>query len=298
MLNKAPSDAYSAEPVEVLAADTQQASGGLESDRGQNIELLTSDDMATQSKKKACIDAKKDLIWHAEPPTGAAQVRKAFGDQLAALGKKAEAVVESENLAMVSAHLQAFEASAPRGLAVAPSPWDAISSMGPHKELIEHAAEAQLLGADVALLNEDDPRFQAPLGPSPGLQQCFWCRGWHHEGQRTFECPVLQAAYATRRPPPMCSLCVNVAGRGGCTACRGELPEGVWTPPVLPAPWLDRVAPATREVMHCVQRLGSAAAIDFDRPDVAAAFGPTTLLAIGLLAEELAGAQLRAFGLS
>ena len=234
-----------------------------------------------------------DLEWYGEPPKGPNTVpRGQHNKKIESSHLQAESAAADEAARDFAAFEQLLDENQPLIWAVAQPPKDFVP-LPPQRELLRHAVECTTLGADVALVGEDDPRWNVTQGQT-GRGQCSMCFQFH--GNVVRNCPLIQAAYAVPKNyfKEACPRCVS-AKVPGCKNCgRGALPEGVWAPASAATPWLNKIAPATQDVMHSVQSMASAAAIDFDRPDVAGKLGPSALLAIGLLAEEVAAAQIKA----
>ena len=238
-------------------------------------------------------DKPADFDWYEKPSAGAGEARGGFALKTAMSLGHLESHAAAAEAARAAELAAALDAAEPLELAVAPPPRD-IASAGPYGAIVRTAAAANdaAAGADLALVGEDDPRFR--LERAVGSGACALCQGtMHFGGNKGMDCPVLQAALAAPKPPPTCVRCA-LWPVPGCDACiRGKLPEHVWVPAMERAPWLGRVLPATRAVMHSVQGVASAAVVDFNRPDLAATLGPAALLAVGVLAEEVAAAELR-----
>lgn len=246
-----------------------------------------------KSNLKQRSQSKKDLIWLEKPPKGkSVNISRWYHSiDVDSSHRNIEAMLTAEITTEVAALSTALEASRIPGLATAFPPRDFIMQP-PQTALLRHAVDCAAAGVDLALLGEDDPRWARPVNPGVALQ-CSLCYGWH--AVMSFkDCPVNQAANAVEPPQKEpCSGC-----RGGTTGCplcgRGDLPAAVWAPATVPCTWVDNVKPATLDVMQSVQSMASAAAVDFDRPDVAGKLGPEALLALGLLVEEVAAAQVTA----
>ena len=245
------------------------------------------------SDLKHKLQPKKELNWLENPPKGkpVTIARWYHSTDVESLHKNNEAMLTAENSTEVAALNTALEASRTPGLATAFPPRDFIMQP-PQIAMLRHAVDCAAAGVDLALVEEDDPRWARPVNPG-GALQCSLCYGWH--GTMSFkDCPLNQAANALEPPEKEpCRGCKG--GRTGCSRCgRGDLPAAVWAPETVPCTWVDKVNPATLDVMHSVQSMASAAAVDFDRPDVAEKLGPEALLALGLLVEEVAAAQVTA----
>jgi hypothetical protein len=223
----------------------------------------------------------QSLEWIDHPKSRLGEARKRHADWVVAELRTRQSQADNEDAQSLSTFIDMLRASGmPTALAKAPDPTD-ILSPPEHKEIFDHALMCTLLDADVSLVDEDDERFAAPLGES-AIPPCMLCRGWHPKRNGYLECPVMRIAYATQS---------NTLE--SCENSRRSLPEFVWTPAFISTPWVSSVAPETLYLMECLKELGNAAATDFDRPDVAGKLGPHALLALGLLGEELASAQLR-----
>jgi hypothetical protein len=256
---------------------------------GVQGKVSTKDGKSTKSRKKLTT---ANLLWLKEPPKGkaVATARWNHSSEVDSLYKHTEAMATATATAEVSALTTALEASRIPGLATTFPPRDFMMAP-PQPALLRHAMDCAAAGVDLTLVGEEDPRWGRPLDPR--AVQCRLCHGWHPVGMQDKECPVNQAANAVE--PPRKELCSECGGIQGCARCgRGALPAAVWAPASVPCAWIDNVKPATLDVMHSVQSMASAAAFDFDRTDVAGKLGPEALLALGLLAEEVAAAQATA----
>lgn len=251
----------------------------IEKGKGKNLIL---------GKKESPIE----LEWYGQPPKGShAAPRDRHMNRIESKHIQAESTAAEEAAAEAAALTNKLDQSQLPGIVTAPPPKDFIPPP-PHASLLRHAVECAALDADLALVGEDEARWALPLGQM-GVGPCTMCLGFH--GGTPKDCPLVQAAYAAPKAhlEEHCRHCVGVKFPN-CKHCgRGVLPESVWMPAAVATPWMGKVPPATVEVMHSVQSMASAAAVDFDRPDVAGKLGPEALLAIGLLAEEVAKSQLR-----
>lgn len=250
------------------------------------------DSKSSTSNLKRESQLKKDLIWLENPPKGkpVTIARWYHSRDIESSHKNNEAMLSAEISTEVAALSTSLEASRTPGLATAFPPRDFIMEP-PQTALLQHAVDCAAAGVDLALVGEDDPRWARPVNPG-GTLQCSLCYGWH--GVMNFkDCPVNQAANAVE--PPLKEPCSDCGGITGCSRCgRGDLPAAAWAPETVPCTWVDNVKPATLDVMQSLQSLASAAAVDFDRPDVAEKLRPEALLALGLLTEEVAAAQVTA----
>ncbi len=250
---------------------------------------------ATAAKRKPRRNKKSttssDLLWLEEPPKGksASAARVYHSRDVESTYKHSEAMATAKTAAEVAALTAALASNRTPGLATAFPPRD-FMMQPPQHDLLRHAVDCAAAGVDLTLTGEEDSRWIRPVDPR-GALQCSLCYGWHAVGSRDKECPVNQAANAVE--PPGKELCSECGGIQGCSRCgRGDLPAAVWAPAAVPCAWIDNVKPATLDVMQSVQSMASAAAVDFDRPDVAGKLGPEALLALGLLAEEITAAQV------
>lgn len=233
-----------------------------------------------------------ELIWIENPPA-LGDARKVHGREVAKHQLRAEAQQSTAEGAQVTAITAALAASDDRVLAAAPPPRDGYHP-GAYASLLSEAAFNAHAGSDLALVGEDDPRWQRPLAGT-GRQPCGLCLGLHGSTQK--DCPVVQAANAVPVTPFVCSHCAGNAVPGCRKCARGELPAHVWVPSEMPAPWAKRLPATMLGVMCGVQGIANAAVVDYDRPDLTAQLTPAALLAAGLLAEEVAQAELQARGL-
>jgi hypothetical protein len=179
----------------------------------------------------------------------------------------------------------------PGGLSAAAPPADRFDP-GMHAAVLRHAEAAAAAGARLSLVGEADPRFVAPPSATGG-HQCALCRGWHGPGS-LLQCPVLRATNAVPLPPPECAHCAHLEAPGCARCASAGLAPALWRPPQMRTPWVEGVRPATLDVMHAAQGVASAAIVDLARPQLAGKLGPKALLAIGLLVEEVAAAEVRA----
>ncbi|KAL4428672.1 hypothetical protein ABPG77_009778 [Micractinium sp. CCAP 211/92] len=133
-------------------------------------------------------------------------------------------------------------------------------------------------------------------------RRCLLCGGVAHGRASPGSCPVLQMALAVPKPPEECPGCAHQE-QPGCRQCLGGEPGqqarfqrslARVQPWRRRAPWLDRLPPATRDLMLAAQDFCAAAVTDLDRPQAAWRCTPRALLAVGLLVEEAARRELAA----
>lgn len=240
------------------------------------------------------------------PASNTWSARTQFNAAFGRMQRQAERVAEADDAAAAAEAAAALggeggpltgRRSAPHleqqhGLSAAQHPKDYFDLL-PHLALLGEVQAAAAAGSEVALVAEDDPRWVAPLSATE-RHQCALCRGWHGTGNGTL-CPVLQATNAVLEPVPgqECEKCAHLASPG-CERC---VPAGLnpvlWVSPRVRTPWIESVRPATLSLMHSVQSVANAAVVDLDRPDLAAKLSPQALLALGVLAEEVAAGEVR-----
>ncbi|KAL4856869.1 hypothetical protein ACK3TF_002914 [Chlorella vulgaris] len=121
---------------------------------------------------------------------------------------------------------------------------------------------------------------------------CQLCGGARHGARGYKGCPVAQMALAVPATQPECPGCADKE-QPGCKQCMGAAAGrqgggALAQPFVRRAPWLDRLPPATSQLMLAAQDFCSAAVSDLGVPAASWQCTPKALLAVALLAEEAA----------
>ena len=156
---------------------------------------------------------------------------------------------------------------------------------GGYKQMLRTIDQAEREGSDFLFLREDALTWLRPS--TYKVNQCTYCRTWHKAN--LLYCPLMQNLCAIPSEERIFN-CLKCKDSGeNCKHClqNVKLPSSVWTPFLMPVPWVEKISPGMAQLMISMKNLASCAISEFKSPHIAGKLSPDALLALGVLAQTM-----------